>query len=338
LSIPVVAFFNDTGGVGKTTLVYHLAWMYADLGARVLAADLDPQANLTSAFMDEDQLQELWPEGSHTRTVYGCVEPLLRGVGDIAQAHVDWVGDRLGLIAGDLALSGFEDELSSQWPGCMDRKERAFRVTSSFWRLLQAAASSCGADLILVDLGPNLGAINRASLIAADFVVVPLSPDLFSLQGLKNLGPAFRRWREEWADRLERNPNPDLELPRGSFKLAGYVILQHAVRLDRPVQAYTKWITRIPDDYTRHVLDDERESQLAVASDPNNLALLKHYRSLMPLAQEARKPIFHLTAADGAIGSHSAAAKAAFTDFRTLALRIAERVGVSVLPPLFREA
>ena len=244
MSIPVVAFFNDTGGVGKTTLVYHLAWMFADLGARVLAADLDPQANLTSAFMDEDQLQELWPEGSHPRTVYGCVEPLLRGVGDIAQPHVDWVSDRLALIAGDLALSDFEDELSSQWLGCLSRKARAFRVTSSFWRLLQAAASHCGADLILMDLGPNLGAINRASLIAADFVVVPLSPDLFSLQGLRNLGPAFRRWRGEWKERIERNPSPDLELPMGSMKPAGYIVLQHAVRLDRPVQAYTKWIGR----------------------------------------------------------------------------------------------
>ena len=50
MSVPVVAFFNNKGGVGKTSLVYHLAWMYADLGLRVMAADLDPQANLTSAF------------------------------------------------------------------------------------------------------------------------------------------------------------------------------------------------------------------------------------------------------------------------------------------------
>ena len=47
---PIIAFFNNKGGVGKTSLVYHLAWMYFDLGLRVIAADLDPQANLTSAF------------------------------------------------------------------------------------------------------------------------------------------------------------------------------------------------------------------------------------------------------------------------------------------------
>lgn len=57
--IPVIAFFNNKGGVGKTTLVYHVAWKVADLGYRVLAADLDPQANLTGAFLDEDQPEEI---------------------------------------------------------------------------------------------------------------------------------------------------------------------------------------------------------------------------------------------------------------------------------------
>ena len=57
-----IAFFNNKGGVGKTTLAYHVAWMYAELGQRVLAVDLDPQANLTTIFLDEDQLQTIWPE------------------------------------------------------------------------------------------------------------------------------------------------------------------------------------------------------------------------------------------------------------------------------------
>lgn len=48
-----IAFFNNKGGVGKTTLVYHLAAMIAERGERVLAVDLDPQANLTSMFLPE---------------------------------------------------------------------------------------------------------------------------------------------------------------------------------------------------------------------------------------------------------------------------------------------
>jgi chromosome partitioning protein len=42
MSIPVIAFFNNKGGVGKTSMVYHVSWMLADRGFRVIAADLDP--------------------------------------------------------------------------------------------------------------------------------------------------------------------------------------------------------------------------------------------------------------------------------------------------------
>ena len=56
MTVPVLTFFNNKGGVGKTSLVYHLAWMYADLGHKVIVADLDPQSNLTSMFLEEERL------------------------------------------------------------------------------------------------------------------------------------------------------------------------------------------------------------------------------------------------------------------------------------------
>jgi hypothetical protein len=63
-----------------------------------------------------------------------------------------------------------------------------------------------------------------------------------------------------------------------------------------------------------------------VAPDDDCLARLKHYRSLAPMAQEVRKPIFHLTAADGAIGNHSYAVRDAGADFRSLAAAILTRI------------
>ena len=56
--------------------------------------------------------------------------------------------------------------------------------------------------------------------------------------------------------------------------------------------------------------------------------MLKHYRSLMPYAQEARKPMFRLTPADGAIGGHINAVRDCYDDFRDLACAVAERCGV----------
>jgi cellulose biosynthesis protein BcsQ len=323
MTAPVVAFFNNKGGVGKTSLVYHLAWMYAQLGLRVVAADLDPQANLTAAFLEEDRLEELWSDNDHKETLFGAVRPLILGVGDIADPTVQPVTDSLGLVAGDLALSGFEDELSRQWPLCFSRDERALRVVSAFWRTLQNAAIQSNARVVLVDVGPNLGAINRAALIGADFVVVPLSPDLFSFQGLRNLGPTLRRWRGEWTDMLDRRPQSlGFKLPSGRMEPIGYVVLQHGVRLDRPVAAYEKWIGRIPGVYRQEVLGQQAPPSLTVRSDPHCLAMLRHYRSLMPMAQEARKPIFLLKPADGAIGAHQQAVRRVYEDFVDLARRI----------------
>jgi chromosome partitioning protein len=332
MSVPIVAFFNNKGGVGKTSLVYHLAWMYRDLGLRVVAIDLDPQANLTAAFLDEDRLEEIWEADNEANTVFRCIQPLIRGVGDIAIPVLEPIEDGLNLLCGDLDLYGFEDDLSSEWSGCLDRKERSFRVISAFWRLIQKSIDIHQADIVCVDLGPNLGAINRAALIAADYVIVPLAPDLFSLQGLKNLGPTLNRWRTEWQERIAKNPVSTLVLPIGKMQPVGYVVLQHAVRLDRPVKAYEKWIARIPKTYSDKVIQTTAEIPTKLSDDSNCLALLKHYQSLMPMAQEARKAMFQLKPADGAIGAHSNAVKGVYWDFKRLAEKIAQRTHIGNLP------
>jgi len=330
-----IGFFNNKGGVGKTSLVYHIAWMLSELGVAVIAADLDPQANLTSMFLPDERLEELW-EDEAPGTVHGAMRPLLEGGGDIAaEPHVEPVDERIGLLVGDLRLSGIEDELSRVWPDCLSSQTvtqvRAFRVISAFARLIAAAAESRAAAVALVDVGPNLGAINRAALLACDFLVIPLGADLFSLQGLRNMGPTIRGWRQEWVDRLERRPSkPPLSLPPGSMKPLGYVIMRHSVRLDRPVRAYDKWIARIPGDYATSVLDDERSPAPGPDRDSNRLALLKDYRSLMPLAQEARKPMFLLKPADGAFGGHQSAVAECYKDFGTLTRGIMDRCGVTL--------
>ena len=318
-----IAFFNNKGGVGKTTLVYHLAWMYADLGVSVVAADLDPQANLTAMFLDEDRLEELWPDGDHPQSILGSISPILRGLGDIKDPHVEPITADLGLVVGDLGLSRFEARLSAAWPECMNRDEAAFRTESAFHRTMLQAAEARDAELILVDVGPNFGAINRAAMIAANFVAVPLAPDLFSLQGLRNLGPTLRDWRQEWGDRLDRRPtDSDLALPAADMHPAGFIVMQHAVRVGRPVQAYQKWITRIPGVYRTEALNDGAASDSST-EDEHCLATLRHYRSLMPMAQEARKPMFQLRAADGALGGHIYAVQECYRDFEGLATAIA---------------
>lgn len=325
-----IAFFNNKGGVGKTTLAYHVAWMLGELGLTVLAADLDPQANLTSMFLNEEDIETLWSQNSQTdkaNTIYAAVDKLKRGLGDISKIKPREIAnsDRLFLVPGDLGLSDFEGDLAEQWPKCLDRDERAFRVTTSFSRIIRHAAEESEADVVLIDVGPNLGAINRTALLAAEYVVIPLGPDIFSLQGLRNMGPRLRAWRQDWQERTTRNPVAELPLPPGTMEPIGYVMMRHAVRLARPTSWFGKWIAKMPEAYLRDVLDDKTTEAPSAQSDPNCLGQMKDYKSLMPMAQEANKPMFLLKPADGAIGGHQSAVTNCHQDFEQLSREIARR-------------
>ena len=115
---PVLTFFNNKGGVGKTSLIYHLAWMFASLRKRIVAVDLDPQANLTAAFLIEEEIEAIWEEEKPGLTVYRCVE-LLADVGDIAEPHLKRIATDLYLLPGDVRLSRYEEVLSREWPNSM---------------------------------------------------------------------------------------------------------------------------------------------------------------------------------------------------------------------------
>lgn len=325
-----LAFFNNKGGVGKTTLLYHLAWMFADMGKRVLVADFDPQANLTSMFLTEPELEKLWdPDNKQDESVMAPLSPIIRGLGDIGPSPLVRIASNLRLIPGDLNLSNFESNLSEAWGKCLEGQEPAFRTTSSLYRITRQAAANFEADLVLVDVGPNFGAINRAALICADAVVIPVAPDLFSIQGLRNLGPTLEKWRQDWKIRLSQNRAKDIVLPAAVMEPLGYVVLQFGIRDSRPVTAYEKWARRIPSTFAEKVLGKPPASPDVPQDDSNCLGLLKHYRSLMPMAMEARKPIFRLKPSDGAIGAHTYSVKDCEKDFRGLASRILERLKMS---------
>jgi len=326
---PYIAFFNNKGGVGKTSLVYHCAFMFAERGLRVLAVDLDPQSNLSIMALDESRLESLWPDDDHPLTIDGALAPLFEGTGDIRPAHIELLNSRLGLLVGDLALSRIEDDLSTEWPRCLEGRERAFRVTTAFWRVMDEAAQKHRADVVLVDVGPNLGAINRSALVASSHVVMPVAPDLFSLQGLKNLGPTLRKWRSTWAAALPQAPLALGQMPQGQMTPVGYVLMQHAERLGRPTKAYAKWQKRLPIAYRESVLNVHAGE--LVGSDENQIQRIKHYRSLMPMAMEARKPMFSLRSADGAIGAHQANVQQCYNDFSALVQAIAGRTCIRAM-------
>jgi cellulose biosynthesis protein BcsQ len=336
-----VALFNNKGGVGKTTLTYHLAYMLNRLGYRVLAVDLDPQSNLTSMCLTDSELETLWsdeesPERTDAKlsdvervqpgqTVADAVKPILEGTGDVKLLAPTELQAGLWLLPGSIMLSGFEDMLSQSWLNSFSGQPAALRTTTAFHRLIASVNERLDADLILIDVGPNLGAINRAALLSSDYILVPLAADLFSLKGLSNLGPTLRKWRDDWQNVILAKVPPGIDAPRGDMRPLGYVIMQPSMRLDRPVQAYNRWLKRIPKVYASSVLDGYPDQH-------DEIATLRNYRSLMPLSHDARKPMFDLRAGDGAIGGMQDYVQTCFADFKELTRTILKRLGLAERP------
>ncbi len=334
-----LVLFNNKGGVGKTTLTFNIAHMMARQSLRVVLLDYDPQTNLTSIVLSQEELLEVWETSQNPgRTVASCLELVRRGRGDVSPPDLRPVADNLWLLPGDLALSRFEQTIAEGWAKVHGQNnEQALTVTTALEKLMRLAAEQVSADFVFLDVGPSLGALNRGAILACDALVVPLAPDMFSLQGLKNVGPTLRSWRADW-QRVLAQPQPESDgdsLPDHEAKPLGYVVQQHLARSDKPVSGYASWASQIPKVFREHVIGAPiPDSENDLDHDPYRIALLKHFASLVPLAQAARKPFFELKAADGVGGGQIQAVAKARGEFEVMVSELLRRLNPPAPPTL----
>ena len=115
-----IAFFNNKGGVGKTTLACNFAAFAASAGRRVLILDLDPQCNSTQLVLTEDQWAEIYGDvtASDAKTILAPLQPIRSGDSAVDGTDLPLVASgRFGadVLPGHPSLSIFEDLLGSSW-------------------------------------------------------------------------------------------------------------------------------------------------------------------------------------------------------------------------------
>ncbi|MBK6846334.1 MAG: hypothetical protein IPG96_01855 [Proteobacteria bacterium] len=69
---------------------------------------------------------------------------------------------------------------------------------------------------------------------------------------------------------------------------------------------------------------------LTMQGDPHCLAMIPHYASLAPIAQEVRKPIFDLKQADGVSGGQLQAVARCRKGFEDIAQALIKRLGLEL--------
>jgi cellulose biosynthesis protein BcsQ len=308
-----VAFFNNKGGVGKTTLACNFAAYKASLGESVLILDLDPQCNSTQLVLDDDQWESVYEDRqkSEQKTVMGLLRHFRAGESTL-DAESAWnvlESERFGVhvLPGHPSLSIFEDLLSDAW-GAMKGGEPAGARKSMWLRTLRDEYADA-YDLIVVDVSPSLGAINRGALVGSDTFVTPMAPDLFSLYALDNISTWFERWLSEYAHgrgqaqaELE-SIGYDLVLPdplpiRHGF--VGYTVQQYVSRSSggeiRQTEAYEQHRREIPERA-------RALSELSGFAGEIDLGTVPNMFSMIPLAQSCHAPISDLTKEDGLRGA-----------------------------------
>ena len=189
----IISVINAKGGVGKTTLAYHLGMALALWkGAKVLMIDLDFQCNLTWLFCREDKLYyQLDAHRSQTlfQFFWGYEPKKLMEMDATPFMLKSDISDKISLIPSHHHVVRL-DSMMSRWTPAAYR----YRVLLD---LLRANPSLADYDYVLIDCAPGLTRLTLNALVASDSYLVPLGLDLLSLNGLLLTQKAFREYLAE---------------------------------------------------------------------------------------------------------------------------------------------
>lgn len=318
-----IAVFNNKGGVGKTTLVYHLAYALAQMGKKVLLLDLDPQCNLTINAIPEDKIQKIWDAeekyiedfknakesrgdydqlSQEVRSIHFLLKPLEDGLDTEANAKPYRLtkDGKLHIIPGRLSLQFFESIISRRWSEGFTGNPHALRILSSVRTIAYNYANRYSYDYVLIDTSPSLGDLNKISIALSDFFFIPCSPDIFSIYGIRNIGSALLKWHKDFDILFKLLPESQSNLfPKQLVKLLGYTLYRCSKRSDvsnklNIPQAHYNHAMEIPKEIKKHISRDFYSDNSQHNINIGNDCIIHSHNTLTAMAQKYHLPMWEL--------------------------------------------
>lgn len=321
----IISLFNNKGGVGKTTLAYHLSCVLATMGKKVLMIDLDPQCNLTICGMDSERLHYIWEKEdpfiedygvavksksseelksffSEPRTIHFLLKPTEDGQGELPTLPPLYdIKPNISLIPGRITINQYETRLSERWSGAYQGVPLSIRTISQIRNIAEQYGKQCQLDFVIVDTSPSLGILNKVIISTVDGFVIPALPDMFSLYGIRNIGKSLTQWKREFDTIYQLISDEKRKLfPEKFVRFLGYTIY-NAKKYSGNTQwnlakAHLNYANQIPDTICQYISEEVRSHLTPeFLHDPiGDTAVMHSHNTLPNMAQKYHCPIWEV--------------------------------------------
>lgn len=327
----IISIFNNKGGVGKTTLTYHLAHILAEMDQRVLILDMDSQCNMSLYGMQEKDLEKIWRDEDNvidngfdsakkqmkdgdfnnlfktTRTMHFLLKSVEEGISDFDELPPPVnLANNLDLIPSRLTLFKYESKIAERWSGMFLGEALSIRTVTRIRKLAELYSEQNHYDFVIIDTSPSLGMLNKVIISTVDGFMIPCLPDMFSLYGIKNIGEALMQWQREFNTCFQIIPEEKRKaFPKKTVRFLGYTIYnakKYAKHINRwnLAQAHDVYAQQIPDTIKEHIDGKVREhlSEEMVKEPIGNDAIIHSHNTFSNMAQKYKKPIWEVPGFD----------------------------------------
>jgi chromosome partitioning protein len=292
-------FANNKGGVGKTTLAFNCAMSFAKQGYKTVLVDLDPQCNLSRLALGDNHYEKTL-FSSTEKDIHDVLRGIIEGGNDI-DLSVPFIPvpnseENLFLMKGSVNLSLYETILVTAYGQAAAGAQLGYFQTSAMDRFLRERGMRDEVDIFVIDTSPSLSLLNQIIFLGADYFVVPMMPDAFSVQGIENLGTVFEKWKQNWkvtGKALSGNTESKFVLS-GDGLFIGFVVNSYNVYGRQPIKDHRHWMEEIPNKVKKYLSEKHGRNGLVEKSWRSPLAEIQDYGRIPAKCQEIGVAIFDL--------------------------------------------
>lgn len=299
-----IVVFNHKGGVSKTTTAFHIGWMLANQGNKVLLVDGDPQCNLTALFLGLGKF-DIYYEGEETQknNIKDGVAMVFNGQPEPIKPFECPSAERnknLYLLPGHMNLSEYESALTLSLSSVFSTMKN---LPGAFNELINLIGKKYSIDYVIIDLNPALSALNQVLFLTADSFLIPVNPDSFALMALKSLSRILPDW-VRWANNNQRIfADATYKLPQSHPLFLGIIYQRFNIRNGIATAPYRDKIDELKEAVKDVLMPSFQEAKMvfspdeyleAKIPDTKDLMEVKDYQGLAPKSQRCNVPVFEL--------------------------------------------